>query len=50
MVDHAYLLRDFYAPFEGSGPGKVGLEDCESLPAYLKTKESIAEKYLVRHL
>ena len=43
MIDHTSLSRDFYAPPEGLGLDMVGLEDCESLSAYLKTTKTIAE-------
>ena len=30
-------------------PGVAGLEDCESFLTHVRTKEMIAEEYLVRH-
>ena len=48
MVDHMLLLVDTFGPFEGSNPGVVGLEDCESLFTHPKTKKMVAEKCLVR--
>ena len=47
MADHMALIREFYAPFVGSSPGTVGLEDCESLFNHLRTKKMITEKFLV---
>ena len=49
MVGHVSLFRDFYGTFDGLNPGMAGLEDCESLLTHPKTKEPVAEKYLVRH-
>ena len=36
-------------PFSHISPELVGMEDCESLPTYLKNRKMITEKYLVRH-
>ena len=47
MVGHMSFLRDFRAPFEGSGPGTGGCEDCKSLFARPKTR-NIAEKCSAR--
>ena len=49
MVNHMSLLRDFYGPLEGLGPGRAGLEDCESSFIHLATKKMITEKQLMRH-
>ena len=49
MVDHVLLLQEFYGPSGDMNPGLVGLEDCESLSAQLKTKRMVTEKYLVCH-
>ena len=49
MVEHMSLLRDFFAPSDGLGPGMVGLKNCESPFIHLKTQETIAEGYSVRH-
>ena len=49
IVGHMSLLREFYGPFGGLGPGMMGLEDCESPFNRPKAKKMIAETYLVRH-
>ena len=49
MADRMSLLRDFFAPLEGLGPGMAGLKNCESLLARRSTKKMIAEGYRVRH-
>ena len=43
------LRRDFYAPSESLGPGRVGSEDCDSLFTHLKTKRMIPDENLTRH-
>ena len=48
MLDLMSMLRGFYGHFAGSNPGLIGLEDCESPFAHLKSK-TITEKFLVRH-
>ena len=49
MVDHMSLLRDFFAPFEGLGPGMASLEDCEGQFTDMKAGKMTTEEYLVRH-
>ena len=49
MIDHMALLREFYAPFSRIPPGKVGVEDCESLFTHVKNRKTIAGQYLARH-
>ena len=49
MVCRILLLKDFYGPFDGTKSGVVGLEDCQSLRAHLKTRKMFTEKCLVRH-
>ena len=49
MVARASLLREFYEPFVDMSPGIVGVEDCESLFTHLRRKDTVAEKYMVRH-
>ena len=44
MVGHMVLLRGFYSPLANLPPGTLGMGDCESLFARLKTEK------LVRHL
>ena len=48
MIDHKALLREFYAPFSRISPGKVGMEDCESLFTHLKNRKMATGKYLAR--
>ena len=43
-------LREFCAPYESAAPGMAGSGDSETLRPHLKTKETITEKYPVRHL
>ena len=49
IMNRAALLQGFYAPFAGSSPGVVGLEDCESRYTHLKERSMITEKNLARH-
>ena len=45
-----FLLRDFFAPFEGFGPRMAGFGDCESSFTHPKTKNAMAKECLVRHI
>ena len=42
-------VAEFVRALWSANPGLAGLEDCESLPANLKTKKMVGEKYVVRH-
>ena len=49
MVEHAALLREFYAPCADLSPGMVRIGDCESLFTHLKKKHLPLETHLASH-
>ena len=48
VMDRTELLRAFYNPFVGTGPGAAGLEHCGGSFARGLNGEMVIEKYLVR--
>ena len=49
MLDHMFMLREYYGHFTDLLPGMVGLEKRESLFTHLEKNELITEKFLARH-
>ena len=49
MLEHVSHLRQFYEPFFELSPSMIGFKDRESPFANLNIKETVAEKYAVRH-
>ena len=49
MVDHASMLREFFAHLADLPPATAGREECEGLFTHLKKKKMITGKFLARH-